>query len=85
MPYIKQDERKLLDDDCKELSKKIEHEGQLNYVITKLCHGYLKKHGKNYSKLNTLHGVLNCVDKELYRKVTALYEEEKIKENGDIN
>ena len=84
MPYIKQDERLIFDGDCEIMSANIETEGQLNYVITKLCHGYLKKHGTNYANLNAVHGVLNCADKELYRRITSPYEDTKIEQNGDV-
>ena len=84
MPYIKKNERKLFEDDINNLSHFITDAGRLNYVITKLCHGYIDKKGKCYSVLNEVHGVLNCADKELYRMVTAPYEDVKINENGDV-
>lgn len=91
MPYIKQEDRKKFEDMFNDppvtldaFSYKIETEGELNYVITRLCHNFIKKHGKSYKTLNAVHGVLNCADKELYRKVTGPYEDLKIKENGDV-
>lgn len=93
MPYIKKEDREKFNIDtgeyvyciADELASHIVTEGELNYIITKLCHGYLKKHGLNYKNLNAVHGVLSCADKELYRRVTAPYEEKKIAENGDVN
>lgn len=84
MPYIKKERRPQFEKELNSLNDKIENEGDLNYFITKLCHNYIEKNGKSYILLNAVHGVLNCADKELYRRVTAPYEDLKIKENGDI-
>lgn len=88
MPYIKQSDRnKFITKGClaKQIASSIETEGELNYFITKLCHAYIKKHGKSYKTLNGVHGALTCAQLELYRRITAPYEEIKIKENGDVN
>ncbi len=37
-----------------------------------------------YSKINSLIGVLECAKLELYRRVAAPYENDKIDENGDV-
>ena len=89
MPYIKKEDREKFNQDFEGMSldgvaEMIGTEGELNYVITVICHGYIKKHGKSYGTLNAVHGVLSCCDSELYRRVTAPYEDEKIKENGDV-
>lgn len=91
MPYIKQEDRKKFNEDFEGIDLDgiaehlIESEGELNYVITKICQGYIKKFGKSYKTLNAVHGVLNCANLELYRKITAPYEDIKIKENGDVD
>ena len=84
MPYIAKSDRVKFKEDISEIASKIETDGELNYVISRICHEFIKTHGKRYSTLNTVHGVLNCVDKELYRRITSPYEDEKIKQNGDI-
>lgn len=85
MPYITQDRRKRFDYDILSLFKFIENEGDLNYCITKLCHLLIKrKWGLSYKTLNKVIGVLGCVKLELYRKVTAPYEDIKENENGPI-
>ena len=84
MPYIKQEDRDCLDETMSELNYKIINEGELNYVITSLCIDYVNRNGKDYSTLNAVHGVLNCADKEFYRRMTAPYEDRKIEENGDV-
>ena len=35
-------------------------------------------------ELNAAIGVLECAKLELYRRVVAMYEDGKIKENGDV-
>lgn len=84
MPYIKQEDRKKLDTMIGCLGHAIDTDGELNYAITKLCHTFINRKGKCYNTLNSVHGVLNCADKELYRRVTAPYEDKKIEENGDV-
>jgi hypothetical protein len=82
MPYIEQSERynfdKLLDlfDDF--------NEGQLNYIITRLCRKYIEKNGEKYKNYNALIGALECAKFELYRRRISKYEDVKIIENGDV-
>ena len=97
MPYIKQEDRKVLDiyidnivalllEDKEKLS------GKFNYVITKIItkmvheskQGDLIYKNKNYRFMNDLIGVLECVKQEFYRRVMANYEDYKCKENGDV-
>lgn len=60
-------------------------EGELNYVITKLVVECLKaEEHVNYSTLNKYLGVLDAVKNEFYRRVVAKYEDDKIKDNGDV-
>ncbi len=85
MPYIKQEERLKLDEKIESLNTNIETEGQLNYVITRLCIRYLQKNGTCYKVLNIIDGVLDCAKQEFYRRFIAPYEDKKIKENGDVS
>jgi len=57
--------------------------GLLNYAITRLL---IRMDGDitSYSKINDFIGVLECCKLELYRRMAAPYENEKIKENGDV-
>ena len=84
MPYIKQDDRMKFDKHVKKLVSEIESTGEINYVISTILIGMMKKHGKDYDELNGLMGVINCVQQEFYRKVAAPYEELKEKDNGGI-
>lgn len=84
MPYIKKDERLFYDryiDRILELPKPI---GDLNYLIVKICLRFLSFTKKQYSDYNAIIGMLECAKQEFYRRIVAEYENEKIKENGDI-
>lgn len=93
MPYIDQKSRLKFREDTmlvtKEtavefLGKRINTAGELNYVVSMLCLEYLKTNGKNYQHMNDIMGALQGVQSELYRRVIAPYEDEKINSNGDI-
>lgn len=84
MPYIRQIERKVLNPLIDELSVHVEHDGQLNYIITKLCHNWIIKVGKRYTRLNQVVGVLHCACMEFYLQLAVPYEDIKKKENGPI-
>lgn len=92
MPYIDPDRREVFDPQIDSLVEQLTHfganedpkVGEVNYVISKLLVKLLRKRGISYTLANNLSGVLSCVDKEFYRRWVAPYEDEKIKENGDI-
>lgn len=81
MPYITEGERKEID-----MGKIPDTPGELNYLITTSILDYLGGEGAVviYSDYNEVMGVLECVKQELYRRKIAKYEDEKIKENGDV-
>ena len=83
MPYIKQWQRPPLDELLDRLNAKIIDPGELNYCITRLCHGYLFL-ARNYDRFNATIGVLECAKQELYRREVAPYEDLKMAENGDV-
>lgn len=83
MPYIKEEDRKIFDDGIKALGLRINKPGELNYVISSLCHYYLKG-DVCYSKINETIGVLECAKLEAYRRIAAPYEDHKVVENGDL-
>lgn len=84
MPYIDQDARvRLADGDAPA------NAGELNYAVTRLVDAYLARSAEaegrtRYAHLNEAIGVLECAKLELYRRVTAPYEDEKIAESGDV-
>ncbi|MEK7076111.1 MAG: hypothetical protein AAB941_00395 [Patescibacteria group bacterium] len=87
MPYIKKNQRPEIDKLLKPLAEYMaslpveEQDGSLNYAITKLIH---QIYPKKYFHLNRALGVLSAITLELYRRVAGPYEDEKIKENGDV-
>lgn len=96
MPYIKQEQRELLEATLEELAQTImadgfQHyetkdlSGRLNYVFTELLARTLLATNVNYDKLNSAIGLLESCKLELYRRQVANYEQSKIDENGDID
>lgn len=87
MPYIKAGNRKKYEKILEELVKILktlppeEIDGELNYVVTKI----LKEiYPLRYFHINKAVGVLECIKLEYYRRVAAPYEDQKIKEAGDV-
>ena len=87
MPYIKPTDRSRFDPIIQEFiklhSKKRLTAGDLNYMISSMI-WWMFSADKNYAKANELMGVLESVKQEFYRRKVSPYEDEKIKENGDI-
>ena len=85
MPYIHPEDREELDPFIDYLIDQIDYTnmGEINYIITRLCDALLSN-GVRYGKINSLIGVLECAKLELYRRVAAPYEDDKIDDNGDV-
>ncbi|MEM2237252.1 MAG: hypothetical protein QW470_01455 [Candidatus Caldarchaeum sp.] len=87
MPYITREERAELDKEVEALVKKLaaappeKMDGRLNYVITRLL---AQLYPPGYFNYNRAMGVLSSVAHEYYRRRVAPYEDEKIKQNGDV-
>ena len=87
MPYIKKGQRPAIDSLIEPLVKHIsllpleEQDGALNYTVTKMIK---RLYPTRYFHFNRALGVLSAITHELYRRVIGPYEDEKIKENGDI-
>lgn len=58
--------------------------GELNYRITAVIKEYIDQQGKSYRNFNDVLGALEGAKLEFYRRVVAPYEDQKIKENGDV-
>lgn len=94
MPYITQKDRDKIIDRCDEFGDgeiytniqidNIDTAGELNYAITEMMINYLNRKGISYTNMNEVIGVLECAKLELYRRMTAPYEDTKIEENGDV-
>lgn len=83
MPYIKKDDRIKFERTLLSVPA-LDSPGKLNYLITELCLTYLANKGKSYQTLNDISGALTNANLEFYRRLSAPYEDLKIKENGDV-
>ena len=80
MPYVTPNVRKLLDGGCAPADV-----GQLTYVLYKACLRYIDNpRGYRYQDLAEVLGSLEATQQEFYRRIVVPYEEQKIKDNGDI-
>jgi len=91
MPYIKTEQREKYGNSIGILTSNLQNNGKdgipivgdVNYVISKLLWNIFDCN-PSYTLGNNLIGVLECVKQEMYRRKLAPYEDQKIKENGDI-
>lgn len=83
MPYIKQEERGDLDNLINEMGDVycVQPNGQLNYVLYAFCKRYI---GPSYNNYKNFCGELRQCATEIERRLLGPYEDEKIKENGDV-
>jgi hypothetical protein len=85
MPYIKREDRERLNPLIDLLEgQDIRNPGELNYILTMIVHRYLNQKPESYQMYNDAVGALEGAKLELYRRHVASYENEKIKENGDV-
>lgn len=78
MPYIKPELREEIEESGPKSA------GELNYIISKYIDEYIISMGKDYNTLNEVAGVLACCQMEVYRRITAPYEDTKIIKNGEV-
>jgi hypothetical protein len=83
MPYIRESDRTQYREFFSRLPY-IKDEGNLNYVLSKVILDYIGNKDHSYATFNAVIGVLSCIKMELYRRVISFYEDEKIKQNGDL-
>ena len=92
MPYIPVEQRGKFDEPADRIGEILnglpenELAGSLNYAMTRilwqLCgHGVGKR---RYARMNAVIGAVECAKLEMYRRVVALYEDEKIQSAGDV-
>lgn len=86
MPYIRPSARESLKPATDAIDAAgITNVGELNYLLTKVCLSYLRRHRPtSYVHLNDVVGALGCALQEFYRRQAVPYEEGKICENGDV-
>ena len=80
MPYISKVSRKAIDSGQRDPISA----GELNYELTRTIIDYLDNKGKSYQTMNDIIGALEGCKQEFYARVVRPYEDEKIKENGDV-
>jgi len=82
MPYIKKEERVELNFVVDNMTAmNVKPNGRLNYVLFKLCKDTVEPSYNNYK--NFIAELTECAE-EIRRRFLAPYEDEKIKENGDV-
>jgi len=82
MPYIKDYQRPQCDKAVESLKdNKVQPNGMLNYVIFKLCKETVVP---SYNEYKNFIAELTECGEEIRRRFLAPYEDEKIKENGDV-
>jgi len=87
MPYVLQSQRDALVPVLEKVleAAKVMSSGELNYAITKILLARLSNtKTPRYEDYNSIIGVLENVKLEMYRRKVAIYEQEKITENGDV-
>ncbi len=78
MPYIKENSRYDVFD------RGPINAGELNFCITSLIRDYWAKPASGYQSINDILGALEGAKMEFYRRIVVPFEEQKIKENGDV-
>lgn len=79
MPYIKPDDRaRIIGGESPTTA------GELNFAITMLITDYLRAKNLSYQTINDIVGALEGAKAEFQRRVVSGYEDQKIKENGDL-
>ncbi len=90
MPYIPQERRQelypLISKVAGEIQAAVEsgigkRGGEVNFVICTLVD---MLYDRNYTELSAAIGDVECAKLELYRRLLAPYEDDKITENGDV-
>jgi len=89
MPYLPKQERIELDSLIPELVDVVLASGtnpasNMNYLIAKISDEIVMRRGERYGLYNSLIGALECYKLEIYRRMIAPYEDEKIISNGDV-
>jgi hypothetical protein len=86
VPYISKDRRgEIWDEETARIEVAFIHTpGELNYAFTEMLKEYAELKGHSYTTYNEIVGILECCKLEMYRRLAATYEDEKIVQNGDV-
>jgi hypothetical protein len=80
MPYIAEERRTAIREGAPP-----QNAGELNYLLTWVVDRFLRdRNGFRYADLNDAVGALECAKLELYRRVAAPYEDQKLAAEGDV-
>lgn len=78
MPYIEQQKREDLNSILPTTA------GELNFLIHSIVNEYFSMKDESYQAYNDIIGAIECAKLEIYRRKVSPYEEQKLKQNGDI-
>jgi hypothetical protein len=82
MPYIKQEDRPVMDMVVKAMvDADVRATGDLNYILYAFCKRHIEPSYNNYKNFC---GELRQCATEIERRLLAKYEDEKILANGDV-
>jgi hypothetical protein len=87
MPYIKREERSRYDGLIRQVVDAFSGlpaetlDGHLNYFITRIL---VTLYRPSYFEYSRVQGVLECIKQEFYRRKVAPYEEDKMRQHGDV-
>ena len=92
MPYIPQNIRAWFDEHIEKLfTNEPLTVGDINYIVTKIMLRYANQSkgtpsaiASKYTASVMIIGTVVCAVLEFYRRYTTQYEDDKIKENGDV-
>lgn len=79
MPYLTPRDRAYVD----EYSDPVQP-GELTYLLTKVIVRYVSRCGPRFLTFAEVLGALEATKQEFYRRVVAPYEDQKMRENGDV-
>lgn len=88
MPYLPQSLRQEIECSLRKDTLYFcpENVGELNFIISTLCHNYIRDQGQvvRYKTLNDCIGALECAKLELYRVVGGPLEDVRMEQNGPV-
>lgn len=87
MPYITEEDKKKYEPALQNLRKLLNKnmsKGDLTYLVYSLGLEYISKKGESYTNISSAISCLDDAKEELRRRRLTPYEENKIKENGDV-
>ncbi len=80
MPYIEKNVRPAIDSG-RMVPRTV---GELTYAMTMLSLNYVAQKGHSFTVFAEVLAALDATAREFYRRMVAPYEDEQIKENGDV-